>query len=287
MLFVIIIVIGISCFVVYLLINLYLILRPPVNNPRAFLKSSKQHVTSKKRILMIGDSITHGHVSGNYPKMVENTLKGKGFDITVINGGINSEHAWNVLQRLDEIMRCDPDIITILIGTNDAHAYYSPRVCKRNMKLQKLPRRPTPDVFKEDLAGIIKTLKAGTRAKIALISIPTIGEDLEDPALKISTEYANYIKELAEHFEVSYLPFHESMLSYLEKNPSKPCCSVKYQDLLMVGSIFANRFGMAWDRIGKLYGFGLHSDFLHLNDNGARMVADLIVRFCEKNLNGK
>lgn len=33
--------------------------------------------------------------------------------------------AWNVLQRIGDIIRCQPDMITLQVGTNDVNATYS------------------------------------------------------------------------------------------------------------------------------------------------------------------
>ena len=33
---------------------------------------------------------------------------------------MNGDLAWNVNQRIDEIIKCDPDLVFLLIGSNDA-----------------------------------------------------------------------------------------------------------------------------------------------------------------------
>ena len=36
--------------------------------------------------------------------------------------GVNRDFAYNLLQRLDEVVAAPADVITVLIGTNDARA---------------------------------------------------------------------------------------------------------------------------------------------------------------------
>ncbi|MHA1684448.1 MAG: SGNH/GDSL hydrolase family protein, partial [Promethearchaeota archaeon] len=116
------------------------IAQPPRNNPVAFLKKFKARDREDLKIIAcIGDSITHGNVSSNYVSMLEKNLNEGSKKYEIINAGINSEWAWNVNQRLDDIIACKPDIITILIGTNDANNVLDPKRLKMSKKLQKLP----------------------------------------------------------------------------------------------------------------------------------------------------
>ena len=34
--------------------------------------------------------------------------------------GMNGDLAWNVNERIDKIIKCDPDLVFLLIGSNDA-----------------------------------------------------------------------------------------------------------------------------------------------------------------------
>lgn len=60
-----------------------------------------------------------------------------------VNAGRNGNLAWNVLQRLDDVIHCRPDAVTLLIGTNDIAATYS-RAAARNYRIQQhIPQTPT------------------------------------------------------------------------------------------------------------------------------------------------
>jgi lysophospholipase L1-like esterase len=92
-------------YVLYFISVVVYLLTLPANNPKSFLKNKEIACPGRKRIVVIGDSITHGNVSANYVQMLGDRLRkrdGKLFDI--INAGINSDFAWNVLQRLEDVI---------------------------------------------------------------------------------------------------------------------------------------------------------------------------------------
>ncbi len=103
----------------------------PDNSPAAFLESNPDR-TGKKVVVCVGDSITHGRVSHNYVDMTAGKLSDRGF--IIVNAGVNSELAYNVLSRIDEIIRCKHDYVTILIGTNDANSSLSQENTARAVK---------------------------------------------------------------------------------------------------------------------------------------------------------
>ena len=67
-------------------------------------------------VLCCGDSITHGHIGYNWVGALREQDSSKIY----VNAGINGDLAWNLNQRLKNALKCNPDYITILIGTNDA-----------------------------------------------------------------------------------------------------------------------------------------------------------------------
>lgn len=73
------------------------------------------------RILNIGDSCTFGTLIDkySYPRVIEKTLFGLGYDVEVINGGVEGYSIKNVIYQLNEFKELSPEITTILIGWND------------------------------------------------------------------------------------------------------------------------------------------------------------------------
>jgi lysophospholipase L1-like esterase len=251
----------------------------PANNPIAF----KQHGQDlKKKVLVcVGDSITHGTVSVSYVDMLSARLANRG--IVVVNAGVNSELAYNVTRRLDAIVACRPDYITILIGTNDAAASLGPEGSKRYIRQMNLPKSPTRDWYRENLLKICTELSARTHAKIALLSLPPIGERLDHPAFAASDAYSRVIWEVAASQRLTYLPLHENMTAYLRGQRPHPLYAYREDELLMY--IVLGRHVLlrqSYDDISRANGFLLLTDHVHLNSTGAGMVADLIESFVTK-----
>ena len=254
----------------------WLMIKLPQNRPTNYEK-----VEGKRVIVFAGDSITHGQVGENYVAMMSKRLDGQEYNI--VNAGVNTNLAWNLLQRLDEIIECEPEFITILIGTNDANASQSEEDAKYYVKSMKLPRMPDKDWYQESLQKIVTTLQERTHAKIGLISIPPIGEDPNHSAFRISSDYCIPIKEVASSSGVAYLPFHEKMVEYLVNNPGNPAYQMKRLKIEMFLACFKRYIlRKGWDSIGESRGFQAHIDYLHLNTRAASMLTDMIQEFIKE-----
>lgn len=251
----------------------------PANTPCEFLKRGNQ-ITPRKRVVLIGDSITHGRIGTNYVEILSQWDEGSNFDF--INAGINGDLIWNVCQRLDEIVECRPNIITILIGTNDANASLSPESQRRYAKRKKLPTLPTHDWFRTMLTELLTELTQRTDSCIAVLSLPTIGEDFESLEFKRSQRYSETIKEIAMKMNSDYLPLNELMMENSQSVPSKTEYSSRKSEFEMVkASMKYYLLHEDWDSISERRGFSHHIDYLHLNSQGATMIADLIQQFLE------
>jgi len=144
----------------------------------------------------------------------------------------------------------------------------------------ELPQIPDQEWFRESLQEIVIRLQERTNAKIALISIPPIGEDPDHFAFQLSSEYSNIIEEVARITGTTYLPFREKMLDYLKEHPGNPTYPFENANIGMIKASF-KRYILRrdWDTIGKSKGFQLHIDYLHLNTKSASMLTNLVEEF--------
>ena len=252
--------------------------KKPDNCPGRFLQRNASHDGKKKIVLCIGDSITHGTSSCNYVDILAQRLGDSGFEF--VNAGINSELAYNVLQRLEEIVKCDPDIITILIGTNDSNKSRTEADARKAIRQMRLPQRPTAGWYRSNLLEICRNLNEHTRARICILSIPIITEDVNHPAFKHSIQFIDIIRDVAKKEKLTYLPLRERMEDFIGENPSSTHHLFEDRQSLVKKS-FARHFFLkrSWNDIGESNGFNLLTDFVHLNCRGADMVADLIGSF--------
>lgn len=259
----------------------------PRNNPEVYLKKhpNLDSSSSALRTVCIGDSITFGNVSANYVKMLETRFIERAIPMDFINAGINGDLAYNVVQRLNPIIACQPHFATILIGSNDANVTMFPTLAPTFIKILHLPQAPTKEWSSEMVKTIIYRLQTETHAKIALLSIPPFGEDPKESAFQKGIEFAEVIKEIASSSGVPYLPLQEQMVDFLKKSPSKDAQPYEKSIRLARKGVFLHfLLRQSWNAVGKRSGFQLHSDYFHLNENGAKMIADLIDQFIAKNL---
>ena len=244
----------------------------PENNPSNCVPKQQE----QKRAVFLGDSITMGRVSFNFVDLLAEKLDPEKIDL--VNAGVNSQLAYNVLQRLDEVIACDPDFVFVLIGTNDLNAVALEGNEVGYMQGQKLPQKPSPEWYRENLAAIATTLQAETDADVYLLSLPPLGEQIESDAYQLSTEFSGIVEEVAAETAVSYLPLHESMTSYLEQQSGeRRGYDSDWNELVVRGITQQFLYRQSLDTISERNGFLLLTDSMHLNSTGANMIVDLVL----------
>ncbi len=232
-----------------------------------------------KTVACFGASLTSGTVSFNYLELLG--ARPELADFKFLNHGVNGDLAWNGLQRLDKLIDDDPDFVTIMIGTNDVNATMSERNWIRYKSFNHLPTRPTLEWYEENLNEIVVRLKKETTAKLALLSLSPIGEDLGHEANRKVEQYNKAVRRIAHDEAVDYLPLHEEMVAYLlshEGDRAQLGRMLEYRDGLhnTANALGLHSTGLTWDEVSQRNGLLLLTDTLHLNSKGAGIVADLI-----------
>ncbi len=230
-------------------------------------------------VVCFGASLTAGTVSFDYLPLLR--AKPSLADYRFINHGRDGDVAWSGLQRLDAVIAERPDYVSILIGTNDINATMSERNLLRYKEFYKVPITPTIDWYEENLRAIVTRLKSETNARLALISIALIGEDLEHEANRKVGLYNEVVRRVARDEQMAYLPLHEAMVAYLHEHEADRAQlppMLAYKDgLTLIGNATAlHANGMSWDDISRRNGLLLLTDTLHLNSVSAGMIASLI-----------
>jgi lysophospholipase L1-like esterase len=245
----------------------------PENYPNP--QNRQQIDASKKVLVCFGDSNTHGNVSYNWV----NDLSSQLTDYQVFNAGINSDLTYTLLQRIDDVIACKPNFITILIGTNDVNSTMGKIMEKRYQDLGRVSKDTSPNFedFKKNYIEIIRQLKAKTQAKIAVMSLPVLGEDLAHEANQKADKYSEFVKQLATDEQLIYLPVREKQKEFLQNNPQplKHTFEETYK-LLNFSVINYYLLGKNWDEISTKHGFQLTPDNLHQNSIAGGMIRDLV-----------
>ncbi len=224
-------------------------------------------------VACLGDSITHGFVSANYVLMLEERFADRDFDW--INAGVDNDTTVNMLRRVDELVPAQPDVVFILGGTNDAISALSLPSFRFMQVVKLLPTRPTQENAIRNLREIIRILKLGTQAKIALLSIPPLGEALDSRPMQWVRSYNERLRVLAEREEVGYLPTFERMEAVLRTEPAE---GHVFRGSLWMSAEFV-LLGEDFDAYSRRKGFRLLIDGVHLNRQAAAIVAEEAEKF--------
>ncbi|WP_238011161.1 SGNH/GDSL hydrolase family protein [Dactylosporangium sp. AC04546] len=221
------------------------------------------------RIVCLGDSITKGQLGVDYVAVLRRRV-----DAEVIQDGVNGDLAYNLLQRLDAAVAHRPDVVTVLIGTNDVRAAIDPEHARVAMRRKRLPERPTIQGYQRNLSDIVRRLRDETGARIGLLSLPVLGQA---PAQEQATEYSGVVREVAAEFGAGYLPLHERQLADLgEARPRSYGDAHRLRNTAVLQRLILRR---SWDDISRRNGLELTTDLIHQNSRGAGHVADVIAEF--------
>ena len=111
----------------------------PATCPTRYLRR-KATADDPPVVVFLGDSITHGHVCGNF---VDATCKRLLNRWAPVNAGVNSQCTHNMLARLDRVLACRPAVVVIMAGTNDVKGMYNAEWGAASVVSQRLPAPPS------------------------------------------------------------------------------------------------------------------------------------------------
>ncbi|MDA0563321.1 GDSL-type esterase/lipase family protein [Streptomonospora sp. S1-112] len=227
------------------------------------------------RIACLGDSLTRARFSADYLDL----LRGRhpSGDVQFTRFGVNGDFAYNLLQRLDVVVADPPDVVTVLIGTNDARASLPGYPVEQAMRRKKLPERPSAGWFHECLGAVVARLRAETDAAIGLLSLPVLGQELDGAAARASQAYSRMIAEVAAANEVAYLPLHERQVEELRRADPPPTPYREATPAVVIGVLLQQAvLRRSLDTISRRRGLVLTTDQIHQNSRGAALIAEVI-----------
>ncbi|NED11849.1 SGNH/GDSL hydrolase family protein [Streptomyces sp. SID9124] len=227
------------------------------------------------RIACLGDSITRAQFSVDYlDPLARRHPHG---EVQLDRFGANGDFAYNLLQHLDAVLTDPPEVITVLIGTNDARASVAGYPVEQAMKRKQLPERPSAGWFQQCLGDVVARLRAETDATIGLLSLPVLGQRLDAAAAQASQAYSRMIAEIAAANEVAYLPLHERQAEELRRADPPP---IPYREVTPAAAIgvLAQRAVLrrSLDTISRRRNLVLTTDHIHQNSRGASLIAEVI-----------
>jgi acyl-CoA thioesterase I len=246
--------------------------RVPADSPAAFLRRGRASGT-RTLVVCAGDSFTHGVMSADYLAQLRGRLGADGYEF--VNAGINGSLAWNVLRRVDDVVACRPDAVTLLVGTNDVLGTLGPAWETTYRRQQHIAVTPTLAWYVENLRQIVDRLLAETGARLAMLDLPPLGEDLASETNDRVRAYNAALREVAAAAGVPVLPLHDRLVAMLPQGRNPPPFEGRRE---LMGSALVRRLvlGRSWDEISEAHGLAVLTDHVHLNDRAAAVVAELI-----------
>src|SRR5215469_12221579 len=241
----------------------------------AFLRTGRQPQT-KRLVVCAGDSITRGQSSANWVDILQSRFAADGYQF--VNAGIDGDSAWNVLQRIDDVVRCQPDAVTLQVGSNDVAATSGTWQEKMYRRLQHLPQAPTLGWYTECVGEILTRLQSQTSARIAVLDIPMIGEDLTSEMNRRVDSYNQALRRVAVAHAAEYLPLHDRLASLLPAQHNPPSYRGRFGPMIRA-NLSHNILHRSWNQISAANGLIALIDHVHLNDRAAMLTADLVADF--------
>ncbi|MFI5803641.1 SGNH/GDSL hydrolase family protein [Streptomyces sp. NPDC051561] len=178
-------------------------------------------------------------------------------DHAFINAGDNGNTSADLLERVDsDIVACDPDRVAILVGANDVRGAV-----------------PVKD-YRDNLRAIVDRIRSRTSARIALMSLPPLGENPDTGINRQLRAYNAAIRETATRAEIDYVPVNERFTAHLADLGDRPAYDFSFTTSYLAAAEHY-LLGRDWDDIARNNGLELLVDHIHLSDRGGALLTDL------------
>ena len=246
---------------------------PPKGRAVDYLKINSEN--NQRVIACIGDSLTHGNIGVNWVDQLRNKFPSDVF----LNEGINGDVVWQVHQRLKPILKCNPDIVILMIGSNDAMASFNSKSGKRYKRNNNLPDIPSFQSYQKLLSELLNKL-IGVK-KVFLCTLPPIGENKDSQINQHVNQFNDFLKQITQEKDVSLLPVSEHLWSDLalrefpfinDYNPN----SIPLIRRIYGGIMHHYIFKQPWDKIARSKRQWLLFDQIHFGERAANIVFELV-----------
>ena len=184
-------------------------------------------------------------------------------------------------KSLDDIIKHNPDYITILIGTNDAIGSQPVKLIQDYyIQTKNLPQVPSIEWFEEQIEIFVKEVKKNTSAKIAITTLPWLGEQEDASIMNVIKSHNKIIKRIAVKYDLFILDLFSKFQEQIVSNDSIPYTTSELRRLRGLRAVILYYiFGWSWTKIGEKYKLKLLCDHIHLNEKGGDLMEQLAKEF--------
>jgi len=232
----------------------------------------------RRVIACIGDSLTHGNIGDCWVETLRNEFPEDIF----LNEGINGDVVWQVQQRLEPILVSKPDIVILMIGSNDVMASFNKKSGESYRRNNKLPEVPTFESYQKLLPKLIDSLS--TISKIAICTLPPIGENKDSIVNNHVNKFNKFIELTAKNKNITLLPVSKllredlSIRTYPSRSDYDPS-TLPIIKRIYGGAVQHYIFKKSWDEVAKSKGQWILFDQVHLGERGAKIVFNIVKKY--------
>jgi acyl-CoA thioesterase-1 len=237
-------------------------------------------VALQKTLVCFGDSLTEGVIGASYVEMLRERLPGA----RIVNAGINGDTTLNLLRRVErDVVPWHPDLIVLLVGLNDVgSAYGEPAIRPYYRFVKQVGGAITPRRFARAYRRLIVTLRDRTGARLALCTLTTLGERLDDPIQPYIDAYSTIIRALALQERLPLIDLRAAFRTALHADPRDGPPYHIWTPVLDWGAIRWR--GRSYASLGARRRYRLLCDGAHLSATGAALVMETMLPCVESML---
>ena len=232
---------------------------------------------NRQVVVCTGDSLTHGVWSADWVRLLQRDVGPRGY--LFVNAGWSGYLSCSLLRELDGIIECRPDVVVVMIGTNDVMASMH-ETWRASYDRQRPPEHPTLETFRRWLEQIVQRLRTDTSARVALVELAPIGEDLAGPFNARVALFNEAIREVAAAYDVPVLPLNARLAGLIEASSTAEPFDGTMKEIRSA-MIQRKLLRRRWDKVAARAGRVVLTDNIHLTDRAAREVAALVGGFVE------
>lgn len=234
--------------------------------------------SGERPIVVAGASIVRGRASVDFVQMLRERFPSRAF----VNAGVNGNVAWELLQRIDQVIACRPAQAVILIGTNDVQATLTADATRQTRESKHLPEDPSLGWYATCMTEIVTRLQ-GAGASVALCSLPPIGQDLAAPVNIVVREANAALAGVCVKTGAAYLPVYEHLTDLLVSQGATGGPAWTGSWAPGVASLVEHFvLGRSYDAIALARGSILSPDGVHMDSTGAGIIVDVVADWLER-----
>jgi lysophospholipase L1-like esterase len=262
--------------------NSYCMFKPPALNVSAFLATTAATSNEKPRVLLLGDSIFAGSIGHSWVPDLRAQHSGK----DVINGGINAELAWNIRNRIDAVLAVKPDVVVLMVGTNDAMGSFRGGYLKGGDLYVAMgaPQKPTVAWHQENLKAVLQKLRDHGIQQRAVLTIPPLGEVRASKANKHVNAINANVKQVALETDTTVIDFNQAIWEEIDRLGGASSDTQEFTGIDVwaqtFGSVLHNVFGWNWNDVGQYNNrLRMLTDNCHLSERGADVLRSVVSQY--------